>query len=89
MGQGIAQILVFVVVLIAAAYPFGLYMARVFADGTRDRPLDRAFFRIVGDRSAKEQTWKEYGVTLLVFSLLFVALSRSTPEVSVLFISSR
>ena len=32
MGQGIAQILVFVAVLIAAAYPFGLYMARVFAD---------------------------------------------------------
>jgi len=37
MGQGVAQILVFVVILIAAAYPFGLYMSRVFADGDASR----------------------------------------------------
>jgi K+-transporting ATPase ATPase A chain len=81
MGQGIGQILVFVAVLIAAAYPFGLYMARVFADDDRflERGrlrflggVERGFFRAVGDRAAKEQTWKEYGGTLLVFSLLFV-----------------
>ena len=29
-GQGIAQILVYAVVLIALAYPLGLWMARVF-----------------------------------------------------------
>jgi len=81
MGQGIGQILVFVAVLIAAAYPLGLYMARVFADEDnflkRGRlrflgSVERGFFRAVGDRAAKEQTWKEYGGTLLVFSLIFV-----------------
>ena len=81
MGQGILQILVFVAVLIAAAYPLGLYMARVFADEDnflkRGRlrflgSVERGFFRAVGDRAAKEQTWKEYGGTLLVFSLIFV-----------------
>ena len=71
MGQGIAQIAVFLLVLVAAAYLFGIYMARVFADSTRDRRLDRAFFRLLGERGAKEQTWKEYATTLLVFSLLF------------------
>ena len=80
MGQGIAQITVFVIVLIIAAYPLGLYMARVFADEDgflrRGRlrflgTVERGFLRAVGDRAAGEQTWKEYGLTLLVFSLLF------------------
>ncbi len=81
MGQGIAQIVVFVAILITAAYPFGLYMARVFADGdglpSRGRlrvlgSLERGFYRSVGDRAAKEQTWKQYAATLLTFSFLFV-----------------
>jgi potassium-transporting ATPase potassium-binding subunit len=80
MGQGIGQILVFVAILIIASYPLGLYMARMFADGDgflSRGPLrflgrvERGFYRLVGDRTAKEQTWKEYGATLLVFSLLF------------------
>jgi len=81
MGQGIAQILVFVAVLTAAAYPLGLYMARVFADGDGflgRGPLrflgsvERGFYRAVGDRAVKEQTWKQYASTLLIFSFLFV-----------------
>ena len=69
MGQGIAQITVFVVVLIALAYPLGLYMARVFADETASAPRPLRFWAgssaascaLVGDRAAGEQTWKEYG----------------------------
>ena len=81
MGQGIAQILVFVAVLIAAAYPFGLYMARVFADdggflsSGRLRFLggaERGFYRVIGEKTTKEQTWKEYLLHLLGFSFLFV-----------------
>jgi K+-transporting ATPase ATPase A chain len=80
MGQGVAQIVVFVLVLIALGYPVGLYMARVFADGdgflARGRlrvlgGLERSFLRAVGDRGAKEQTWKQYATTLLVFSVVF------------------
>ena len=83
MGQGIAQILVFVAILIAVSYAYSAYMARVFADDngflTRGRlrflgGVERGFFRAIGDRSAKEQTWKEYAAHLLGFSFLFVLL---------------
>jgi potassium-transporting ATPase potassium-binding subunit len=72
MGQGVAQIGVFLVVLTAVAYPLGRYLAYVFADATRDRRIDRGFFRLLGDPTAKEQSWKEYAVAVLSFSLLFV-----------------
>jgi K+-transporting ATPase ATPase A chain len=83
MGQGVAQILVFFVILVAASYPLGLYMARVFADGDgflRGGPLgflvdvERGFHRAIGNRLVKEQTWKEYAAHLLGFSFLFVLL---------------
>jgi K+-transporting ATPase ATPase A chain len=83
MGQGIAQILVFVAILIAVSYAYSAYMARVFADDngflTRGRlrflgGVERGFFRAIGDRSAKDQTWKEYAAHLLGFSFLFVLL---------------
>jgi K+-transporting ATPase ATPase A chain len=79
LGQGFGQIVVFVAVLIAAAYAFSIYMARVYADDfvTRGRlrflgAIENGFFRIIGDRGAAEQTWKQYGSTVLVFSVLFV-----------------
>jgi K+-transporting ATPase A subunit len=34
-GQGISQIIVYAIVLIALSYPLGLYMARVYAPGFR------------------------------------------------------
>jgi len=83
MGQGIAQILVFVAILIAASYVFSAYLIRVFADDngflTRGRlsflgGVERGFLRVIGDRTAKEQTWKEYAAHLLGFSFLFVLL---------------
>ena len=66
MGQGILQIVLFVAILIAAAYPLGLYMARVYTDDDflrRGRlrflgSIERGFYRLVGDRAAREQTWK-------------------------------
>jgi potassium-transporting ATPase potassium-binding subunit len=83
MGQGIAQILVFVAILIAAAYVFSGYLLRVFADDngflSRGRfrflgGVERGFFRAIGDGAAKEQTWREYAAHLLGFSFLFVLL---------------
>src|SRR5689334_3633323 len=78
MGQGIAQLLVYGVVLVALAYPLGLYMARVYTD---ERFLarswlggiERGFYRLVGTNASREQDWKSYGKTVLVFSLLFSA----------------
>jgi potassium-transporting ATPase potassium-binding subunit len=72
-GQGIAQILVYAVVLVALGYPLGLWMARVY---TAERlPLafiERGFLRLVGGR--REQDWKGYGRTVLVFSVPFFLL---------------
>src|SRR5471032_3238850 len=80
MGQGIFQIVLFVAILIAAAYPFGLYMAKVYNDDDflrRGRlrffgSVERGFYRLVGDRAAREQTWKVYGANVLIFSFVFV-----------------
>jgi potassium-transporting ATPase potassium-binding subunit len=76
-GQGIAQILVYAVVLIGLGYPLGLYMARVYAPGFRVRWLsgvERAFYRAVGTDAAKEQDWKAYSKTVIVFTAVFFGL---------------
>ena len=78
-GQGIAQILVYVVALIALGYPLGLYMARVYNDddfGTRGRlrwlgAMERGFFRVVHVDGAREQGWKGYAKVTLIFSAIF------------------
>ncbi|HEY5057838.1 MAG TPA: potassium-transporting ATPase subunit KdpA [Gaiellaceae bacterium] len=80
MVHGTLQIVVFVAILIAAAYPLSRYMARVYTDDDflrRGRlrflgSVERGFHRIVGDRAAREMTWKVYATTLLVFSFVFV-----------------
>jgi len=78
MGQGIGQLLVYGVVLVALAYPLGLYMARVYTDeGFLARRwlgrVERGVCRLVGTNASREQDWKSYGKTVLVFSLLFSA----------------
>ena len=76
-GQGIGQILVYAVVLIALAYPLGLYMARVYTSERFGwgwlRAIEGGFCRLVGTDARREQDWKSYGKTVLVFSLLFSA----------------
>jgi K+-transporting ATPase ATPase A chain len=84
-GQGIAQILVYAAVLVALGYPLGLYMARVYGDGFLLggdgslpggafgwlRATERGFYRLVRTDAKKEQGWKSYGKTVLIFSLVF------------------
>ncbi|MGZ4339252.1 MAG: potassium-transporting ATPase subunit KdpA [Gaiellaceae bacterium] len=73
--QGITQVVVYAVVLIALGYPLGLYMARVYlADRVRFgvlRSVEHGFCRLVRADPTKEQDWKSYGGTVLVFSVLF------------------
>jgi len=75
MGQGIAQIGVYTIVLIALAYPLGLYMARVYSAQRFGGPLldalERGYCRLVGTDRRKEQDWKSYARTVLVFSIFF------------------
>ena len=72
--QGPAQIVVYVIVLVVLAYPLGLYMARVFSNLSAPRGLQTVeglFYRLVRTDPRKEQDWKSYGFTVVVFSLLF------------------
>lgn len=76
-GQGIAQILVYAIVLVALAYPLGLYMARVYAPGFRLRwlsSLENGFYRLVRTDPDKEQDWKAYSKTVVVFTIVFFGL---------------
>jgi K+-transporting ATPase ATPase A chain len=78
--QGWLQILVFFVVLTALTPLIGGYMARVF---TGERvfltpvigPLDRLFHRLLRTDAEREQDWKGYARTVIVFNLVsFLAL---------------
>ncbi len=74
-GQGISQIVVYALVLIALSYPLGLWMARVFTlprvAGRFLDSIEGGFYRVVRTDRDQEQNWKSYGMTVLVFSILF------------------
>src|SRR5262245_10814013 len=80
-GQGIAQIVVYAVVLIGLSYPLSIYMTRVYADAFVVHgafrwlgAIERGFYRLLGARQREEQDWKSYAKTVLVFTILFSAL---------------
>jgi K+-transporting ATPase ATPase A chain len=74
--QGWLQILIYVAVLTALTPLLGGYMARVYM-GRRVvlarvlGPVERGFYRAVRTDPEREQNWKQYGATVLVFSALF------------------
>ncbi len=73
-ANGILQIAVFFLVILALTKPLGAYMARVF-DGGRTfmhralRPLEMGIYRLCGIREEEEQRWTGYAGALLLFSL--------------------
>ena len=79
---GIAQILVFFLVLLAITKPLGAFMNKVF-EGERTflhpifRPLERLIYLVGGVREDEEQSWVRYSasmISLSIFSFLFVYL---------------
>ena len=74
-GQGISQIVVYSIVLVALGYPLGIWMARIYTvprvAGRFFASLERGFCRVVRIDPDREQDWKSYGLTVLVFSILF------------------
>ena len=75
-GQGWAQIVFYAAVLIGLAYPLGLFMARVYSAEPGGAPRwlaagERGFCRLVRVDARREQDWKSYAKTVLVFSILF------------------
>jgi potassium-transporting ATPase potassium-binding subunit len=74
-GQGIAQLLFYAVVLVALGYPLGIWMARVYTApvpaGRLLASIENGFYRLIRSQREREQDWKSYGTTVLVFSVLF------------------
>jgi K+-transporting ATPase ATPase A chain len=72
-GNGILQIVLYPVVLLAMTKPLGWYMARVYEGQPigLDRligPVERFLYRLFGTRPDEEMDWKTYTVALLLFS---------------------
>jgi K+-transporting ATPase ATPase A chain len=72
--NGIFQIALFCVVIIALTRPLGGYMTRVF-NGEKTlfspifRPVERVLYKIAGVNPEVEQDWLVYGAAMLLFSL--------------------
>jgi K+-transporting ATPase ATPase A chain len=72
--NGILQIAIFCIVIIALVRPLGGYMTRVF-NGERTflspilRPVERLLYAASGVKPEVEQSWIVYGVAMLLFSL--------------------
>jgi K+-transporting ATPase ATPase A chain len=69
------QILVFALLVLALTKPIGAYLYRVFEGERQPLPgflgrIERAIYRACGVDPAREQTWVEYALALLVFSAL-------------------
>jgi K+-transporting ATPase ATPase A chain len=78
--NGWLQIAVFFVLLLLAAKPMGLYMARVYE---RKKtwldpvlgPVERLLYRVTGVNPDAEMRWTEYGAAMLIFSLATLLLT--------------
>src|SRR5512146_1075099 len=73
--NGWLQIAVFFLLVLAVTKPLGVFMARVFylertfLDPVL-RPLERLIYRVTGVREDQEMGWKEYAVSMLLFSVV-------------------
>ncbi|AVG16588.1 potassium-transporting ATPase subunit KdpA [Chromobacterium vaccinii] len=71
------QLGLFLVVLIALAWPLGAYMTRVMQGENVGpvrffAPLERAFYRLAGIKQDEEMGWRGYAVALILFNVLGV-----------------
>ncbi len=83
--EGVITILGYFVLLLLITKPMGLYLTAVFTGrrtwlGYVFRPVERVIYKICGVDSEKEQGWKAYTVSMLLFSaagmLLLYAIER-------------
>ena len=72
-GMGWFQIFLFLVVIVAATKPLGVYMARVYQRESTFldfvfRPIERFIYRVCLVDEQQEMPWMQYGVSMLLFS---------------------
>ena len=78
--NGWLQIAVFFALVLLAARPMGLYMARVYG---RERtwldpalgPIERLLYRMTGVNADEEMRWTQYASAMLIFSLATMLLT--------------
>jgi K+-transporting ATPase ATPase A chain len=74
-AQGLLQLAVYLIVLLALAWPLGVYIARVF-DGPAPwlvralGPLERGIYRVCGVQPHEQMGWKRYALAMLAFQFL-------------------
>ncbi len=79
-SQGVLQIFVFFIILLALTKPLGLYMAGVY-EGKKTflhpvlRPLERLIYKFGGVKEENEQRWTQYTASLLAFSIVCFVLA--------------
>ena len=79
--SGWLQLALFSIVLLALTKPMGLYLVRVLdAEGRTFldpvlKPVERLIYRLTGIDPTKEQDWKGYVVSVLIFSVVGMLLT--------------
>src|SRR5947207_2042392 len=75
-ASGWIQLLLYVGILLLITKPLGIFLFRVldakgktFLDPVVN-PIERLLYKICGVDPEKEQTWKQYTVAMLIFSLV-------------------
>ncbi len=78
---GWIQLTLYMLVLLALTKPMGLYLVRVLdAEGRTFldpvlKPVERLIYRLTGIDPPKEQDWKGYAVSVLIFSVVTMLLT--------------
>ncbi|MGZ5050487.1 MAG: potassium-transporting ATPase subunit KdpA [Methylobacter sp.] len=73
-ANGLLQIALYFIVLLALAKPLGVYMAAVYENRPLLQkrllaPVEAGFYRLSGIQPEREMHWKEYSIALLWFNL--------------------
>ncbi len=73
-ANGILQLVLYIVVLLALAKPLGSYMARVYSGGRTlldplARPIERFTYRCLGIRPDAEMAWHTYAIAVMLFNI--------------------
>jgi K+-transporting ATPase ATPase A chain len=78
-ANGWFQIALFFLLIVLIARPLGIYMADVFERRKTFldpvlAPVERVLYRLTGVDADKEMRWTEYGIAMLLFSLVSMLL---------------
>ncbi|MDD5037291.1 MAG: potassium-transporting ATPase subunit KdpA, partial [Methylococcaceae bacterium] len=73
-GNSFFQITIYVITLLALAWPLGGYMARIYqGESVVNRwfaPIEGLIYRVSGVNAKQEMRWTDYAVAMLIFNLL-------------------